>query len=353
LNSDGGVALSGVIEEHYTRGIDILAVTDHSEFEHFFFSNPVTSRGGITQERWNVIASGSDRNGRGMLIIPNTSEQRVGGQAEEVNAFFYETAWQSGNNFNGLGGWGTNFNRVMTEIQKQNGLAFINHPGRTTGGNVTTILGTNAVNNPLNINNYVGRFMAFQNCVGMEIVNRITDEDSLNDRIFWDNVNKVTIPQGRYVWGFSNDDSHSNNNIGHNINMFLMPENTLENFRSTMMNGNFYAVARRVRNEGVNLSASNTTFNPVTDPFPAITSITVCQTELTITINATGANKIVWISGVVGERGGTELATKTGTDIFPATFALADFEEELGVFVRANIIGPGGIAFTQPFGIQR
>jgi hypothetical protein len=342
-----------MIEEHYTRGIDILAVTDHSEYEHFFFSNAVTSRNGITQARANEIASGAGRNGRGMLIIPNTSEQRVGGNAEEVNAFFYTTAWQAGTNFNGLGGWSTNFNLVMTQIQNQNGLALVNHPGRTTGGNATSAMGPISVNNPLNIIMYTERFMAFPNCVGMEIVNRITDEDSLNDRIFWDNVNKITIPQGRYVWGFSNDDSHSNANIGHNLNIFLMPENTIANFRSTMMNGNFYAVARRLINEDVNRSASNTTFHPVNDPFPAITSIVVCQTDLTITINATGANKIVWISGVVGTPGGTELATETGADIFPAIFALADHEAELGVFVRANIIGPGGIAFTQPFGIKK
>ena len=355
-NSDGSVTLSAVIEEHYLRGYDILTITDHSEFEHHLFTTATESAHGLTAARLAEMTAGAGRANRGMVIVPGTSEQRVGGNAEEINAFWYpEITFQGPPWNNAWVGWSTTFEHVMTKVQNAGGIAFINHPGRTTGGNNTTHVGTRASNNPLNVRTYANRYLAFKNCIGMEIVNR-EDGDSRNERILWDNVLKITIPQGKYVWGFANDDSHSNNAIGVNINMFLMPENNLANVRSTMMNGNFYMVARTAHHEGVNIPRASTL------AFPKITNIEVCNTNLTITIDAEESTRIIWIAGGTSTVSGEDLSAGGGIKIgestsFPATIALNDLDDisfdEIGAFVRANIIGPGGIAFTQPFGIRQ
>jgi len=351
-NSDGGVTLNAVIEEHYLRGYDILAITDHSEFENHLFTTATGSVNGITQTRFDEMTNGTGRNNRGMMIIPGTSEQRLGGNAEEMNAFWYPhvTFPATSNNWPG---WNTTFEYVMSEVQKVNGISFINHPGRTTGGNNTTHVGTRASNNPLNVRTYANRYLAFRNCIGMEVFNR-EDGDSRNDRILWDNVLKITIPKGKYVWGFANDDSHSNNAIGVNMNMLLMPESNLDNIKSAMMNGYFYMTARTGHHEGVVVSRSSQL------PFPKITNIEISTANLTITINAEECTKIVWIAGGTSGISGDNLAAGGGIIIaegttFPATLDLTAIGmplDELGGYVRANIIGPGGLALTQPFGIR-
>jgi hypothetical protein len=344
-NSDGGATLSAVIEEHYTKGYDILAITDHnivtgSSWRQHFTNNWLLddrTPNGLTAERRQEILSGTDRGGRGMLEIPYAAE--VAAWPCEFNAFFnYNIEFAGGNNF---------LRTAISRAHNTNAIMHINHPGRSTGGNDTSAWGLLASNEQATVRNYVNLFLEFPNLVGMEIVNRVTDADSRHDRILWDNILKQTMSKGRFVWGFSNDDSHSNANVGHNYNMFIMPENTLPNVRSAMINGHFYAVARRVHLEAVNNA-------PVTDAqardmlgagvvFPSINSIEVCLDDLTITINAADATSIVWISN------GEVILTTSGVS---STFALNDFPAAI-IYVRANIIGSGGIAFTQPFGIQR
>jgi hypothetical protein len=355
-NSDGSGTLSATIERHYTLGFDILAITDHN-WEHDAGTpsarwQPFTDNwlldentpNGLTAARRNQIRAGFGRDGRGMLEIPNSSE--IAAHPDEFNAFFtFNIPLRTGGNL---------LRPTIRQANDINAIMFINHPGRATGGNAVTAWGPFASNLAANINKYASLYLEFPNLIGMEVVNRIRDGDSRNDRILWDNVNKVTIPRGKFVWGFSNDDSHSVDAIGHNYNMFLMPENNLANVRSAMINGNFYAVARVAHNEGVNSALSESNARAMLGqgiPFPRITSIEICNFTFTITINAENANKIEWISD------GKIITTETGAGIFPSTFGLleenGDFKEGVGIFVRANIIGPGGIAFTQPFGVRK
>jgi len=351
-NSDGNATLSQVIEEYYTKGIDILAITDHnivtgSSWRQHFTDNWLADSAtpnGLTAERRNEILAGVGRSNRGMLEIPYTAE--VAAWPCEFNAFFnYNIQFTGGNNA---------LRTAIDRANATNSIMFINHPGRSTGGNDPSSWGRRASNEPATISKYVNLFLEFPNLVGMEIVNRVNDSDSRHDRVLWDNILRTTLNKGRFVWGFSNDDSHSNTNAGHNFNMFIMPENTLENVRNTFINGNFYAVARRVHVEEVLHTLSDNQARDMLGagtPFPSITSIEVCLVNLTITINAENANKIVWISD------GVEIITETGVS-FPQTLSIYDFatnsfEDGIGHYVRANIIGSGGIAFTQPFAIQQ
>ena len=317
-NSDGDDTLADIIEEYYRQDYDILAITDHD----YLTADWVSARNGLTQKRFDEISAGSDRNGRGMLQIPYTNEQSGG---EHLNTFFTD--------FNNPGS-GASLEKNINITRGLDGICRINHPGCYTGGKVIGKAGVNASQDPENISKYTDLFSKYSCCVGMEIITN-KDAESFNDRILWDNILTQTVPQGRYVWGFSDDDAHNTADAGYCFNIFVMPENSLDNFKEAMYSGSFYAVSRisRSRRELGNASVS-------TAPVPVILEITVDnENSAVITITAAYCDKIEWISN------GRIIAKGDTIDI-------EKYKKKIGCYVRANIIGPGGIAFTQPFGVS-
>ena len=313
--SDGRNTLAEMIEEHYAQGFDILAITDHNVVN----SDWVSGADALTQARYDEIAMGVGRDGRGMLRIPLANEQSRG---QHLNTFFADFNNARGDTLAG------NIERV----ERLGGLSHINHPGRYTGGRIPGVEGVDASNSPGTVQRYVDKFMGFPSLVGMEIMNR-QDVDSINGRILWDNILRRTVPQGRFVWGFSNDDSHSAKAVGPSFNVFVMPANTVDNFRAAMVYGRFFAVARVARRElGQAFVGSG--------PVPVVRNIVVDDDAASITITAEHYTGIDWIyGGNVIVRGNT--------------VNVAEHQHEIGSYVRANIIGPGGISFTQPFGVVR
>lgn len=145
-----------------------------------------------------------------------------------------------------------------------------------------------------------------------------------------------TMPEGRFVWGFSNDDTHSNSATGHSYNMMLLPSNTPENVRESMENGTFYASAKVAKREGYTITDIDTIndYQP-----PVITNIEVDQDEDTITIEGELYHTVEWIAD------GEVIATGNTID-------LNDYEDKIHSYVRAQLKGDEGISFTQPFGIS-
>ena len=321
-NSDGASTLASVLENLYQKGYDIVAITEHTGIDPGYMGRLTTDwvdgnyGNGLTQNRYDEISRGDGRDGRGMQMIPLTAEQSARDHVNSYFANYDEPGWRS-------------LADTLNNIQQAGGLSILNHPGRHSGANSAGhgVAGANISNDPTQINKYVNLFMRYQSSVGMEIINK-QDGESASDRILWDNVLKQTIPLGRNVWGFSNDDSHGLGDIGWSFNMFLMSENTLEYVRETMESGNFYAVAKVSKRElGVDFVGTGET--------PAIKNIAVDAANSTITLNPEHFNKIDWISE------GKVIATGETIDIA---------NENVGVYVRANILGPGGIAFTQAIG---
>ena len=323
--SDGSPQPYETIEEHYKKGYDILALTDHNVCNTTWNrkDDPTgKDREYLTDQRLSEITYETDRDNRGMVAIMNSDEQSV---SDHLNTFFTP--------FNNE--QGATLESNIAKTQELGGICHINHPGRYTGGrNTSGTAGEEASNNPETIKKYTDLFMKYDAVVGMEIINKL-DGDSYSDRILWDNILKETMPEGRFVWGFSNDDTHSTAATGHSYNMMLLPSNNPENVRESMENGTFYASAKVAKREGytiTDLSVIND-YQP-----PIITNIQVDNDEDTITIDGEYYNQVEWIAD------GKVIATGNTID-------LNDHEGEINSYVRAQLKGDEGISFTQPFGV--
>ncbi len=118
---------------------------------------------------------------------------------------------------------------------------------------------------------------------------------------------------------------------GFSYNMMFMPKLSEENVRISLENGTSYAVAMVSKRElGVDFVADG--------PAPHISKIDVDQEANSITITGSFYDVIEWVAN------GAIIATGTTID-------LNDYEAQVSNYVRAQLKGPGGIAFTQPFGI--
>lgn len=317
VESDGGNTPADMIEDHYTKGFDILAMTDHNFLSTTWDRTDRANTTYLSSERLEQITSGTDRGNRGMTAVPYSDEQSL---SNHLNTFFAP--------FNNTAGASLESN--IAKCEELGGISHINHPGRYTGGaGQTGEAGEAASNKPETVTKYVNLFNKYSSCVGMEIINK-KDGDSASDRILWDNILSQTMPE-RPVWGFSNDDTHSTAATGFSYNMMLMSGNTLSNVRKSMEKGTFYAVALVSKRElGLNFAAKG--------PAPEITNISVDQDENSITIQGENYNSIEWIAN------GRTIATGNKID-------LNDYEYKVSNYVRAQLKGDGGISFTQPFGI--
>jgi hypothetical protein len=348
-NSDGANTRAAMIEDHYAKGYDILNMADHN-FSTVAWdvpgygggagrSNP--GMGALSSERKAEIETGIGRNGRKMIGIPFGNEQSSTDHIVTMWADFNNTPRES-----------LVAEQRMAEIlgitEFTGGIAFLAHPGRFTGGlNTDLMIGATASNNPDQIKKYVALFTAFPNTlVGMEIMNRL-DNETRSDRILWDNILMQTMPKGKNVWGFSNDDSHGLDESGFNYNVMLLPELSVSATRKALETGAFYAVARVDRRLGVNHfertggvmrncgdTATAYLYTEMTPP--SISNIVV--KDDTITIEGTHYDYIGWVAD------GKEIARGD-------TINLNDYSGQVNSYIRVHVVGKGGVAYTQPFGI--
>jgi len=358
-DSDGSQTLAQMVERSYERGYDILAMANHDVLMRDFTSTARTyaafiagendGRGNVTSERKAELAAGIGRDGRGMIGVSNSNEHS---RTEHINGFFAPVLIENANALNGQGA--TRLGRMKETarmVEEAGGISHINHSGRYTGGSNSNLeLGEAASNNATFINEQVEIYMTYPSCVGLEIINRL-DNESRSDRILWDNILKQTMPEGRSVWGFSNDDAHSVAEVGFNYNLHLMPELSEEAFRESMETGAFFAVAPVARREGVNVTdlegnamrsgggnaSTDYLVETNANPYPRVTGINVIGH--TITINAANFDTIEWIAD------GEIIATGNSLNV-------ADYQDKINSYVRAQVKSERAIVFSQPFGVK-
>jgi histidinol phosphatase-like PHP family hydrolase len=330
--SDGLNSMPRVVEEYYKQGYDILAMTDHGSVNRGWnvLPQPVPILGypsiinwprKMTQARYEEVTTGSDRGGRGMTDVPYGIELNAGViRKNHVNGFFCDY---------GQNMWGkeNDFETPIAGVEKAGGLSHINHPGDWLGSSGDV----NIAKDPKNIKFFADLLKKYHSCLGIEVLNE-HDSATRNDRVLWDGLLESCIPAGRNVWGFSNSDSHLLQDINTEFEYFMMPSNTVANVRTAMENGTFFACGRFARPE------LGDSFVGVGD-VPSVTNIIVNDAADQITIQGTGYDKIEWIAK------GEVIATGNNID-------LNAYESQIGHYVRAQLIGPGGICFTQAFALD-
>jgi len=378
--SDGSATVAETVLDLYNKGFDIIAITDHNIvnsgiWSEFYGVTEADMPEGLTpvqqaqwlQERSGALSPAMEESiqagtfGRtaftdvafpgdfndgalfrpqsnGMIAIPFGNEQS---RTEHINTFWAD--------FDAPAGWSQA--RILEETAATGGLAIFNHPGRYTTGAGGGTGGIASSNNPMRVSYYVEMFDRFDVALGFELFNRL-DNESRSDRVLWDNVLEALMPYGRFVWGFSNDDSHSMNQAGYNFNVLLMPELDADYAKAAMEDGVFYMVTRMNRGVGPTDPAINTTL-PNGDSAPnggtAATLFMLHQTTPsiasievdgnTITIAGNDYDLIQWIAdGAIIYEG--------------ATLDLVEMQDYITTnHVRAQLVSDYGQALTQPFGI--
>ena len=330
LYSDGTVDVKDVVERYYELGYDILAVTDHGVVNKGWnrvpevldligYNQYINDFEPMSQERYEEITiHGTGRDGRPMLDVPQGIEMNgLVVRKNHVNGFFCGYG-------QGILGQEEDYETVIAGTHAAGGITFINHPGDFIAANKEN--GRAEDYNQLKI--FIDPLMKYDSCVGIEIFN-LRDTTDRADRILWDTILQYTIPQGKNVWGFANDDSHALDDIDVTRDIMLMPELSNEALRTAMENGTFFACSRYARYEmGEEFVGEG--------DYAEIHEVIVNDRTDVISVVASNYDVIEWIAD--GE------IIATGESI-----SLAEHSDEIGCYVRFQIKNKGGIVCSQPF----
>lgn len=355
--SDGNNDFNFVVETYYSMGYDILAMTDHGTVDRswtepnyvpalqlvlgFRRENGFEKPTGLTEERYEQITTGSDRDGRGMLRVPYGIENNpVSINNSHVNSWFVDYG-------NGVLGGTSDYETPIKEVEKLGGLSVINHPGEYTNARDEDDF-SKAYNEDYEyyINKFARLLKKYPSCLGIDI-NSKGDSRTRHDRKLWDILLQKVVPSGRNVFAIASSDAHRLSAMDNGWTIMLMPSNTVDNLKTCMQQGAFFAGSRFIKNTpeleqfskelGYNVADENGEW--YASPYlvqPVITKIAVDDEEDTIAITAENYLTIHWIAN--GE------VIHVGSDI-----DLDDYSDKIGSYVRAEVFGEGGILYTQAF----
>ncbi len=298
--SDGRLNPHTVVDKYYQLGYDILAITDHNAVSYPWTEFSNMEPGGTTLRRMEnepetmpaeLVFEDRDPIELGMIDI----------QANELSRHHH------------MGSFFNDHNNTTTEeesveaVGAKDGIVMLYHPGRYD----------------FTYDWYVELYSKYDHLFGLEVYNQ--GDRYPEDRKIWDSILSVTMPE-RPVWGYSNDDMHTSQQIGRNWNILILPELNHDMVRHGMENGLSYFIYAPQGHDG--------------PAAPVIEKVKVNSRRGEIKISASDYDSIIWISK--GE------ILKNGNII-----NLRNINEDVN-YVRAEIHGPGEIITgTQPFGIKR
>lgn len=297
--SDGRMNPHTVVDKYHQLGYDILAITDHNEVTWPWtrFAEMEPSEGskkrleeGALQEE-DIKYENRDPSELEIFDIQGNELS----EHHHTGSFF--------NDHNGT----SEEEKSLAATAKKEGLTMFYHPGRYQH----------------DVDWYINFFRRYDHLLGIEVYNQ--GDRYSGDRRFWDSLLTRVMPE-RKVWGFSNDDMHSENHLGRNWNLLLLPELSEEWVRKGLKQGRLFYVYAPEGHDGP-------------QP-PEIETIDVSPGKGTINLETNGADSVRWISeGQVVERG----------NILRLNDHLTDES-----YVRAELYGPGETVIgTQPFGIKK
>ncbi|MEX0653943.1 MAG: hypothetical protein WD534_18835 [Phycisphaeraceae bacterium] len=292
--SDGSQSPADVIDGYHAIGHGILALTDHDK------------------HTWPWTAFGRDPDELDMLAI----------RGNELSRHHHTLSL-----FSDLETSTSDHETAVQEVHDIGGVSVLAHPGRywdlDEEGQVPDEVR----------DKYADLFLTYSSLVGMEVVNQ--GDRYPEDRALWDALLTHLMPD-KPVWGMANDDSHGEAHIGLNTTVMLLPERDDEQVRAALENGRYYFTT----------VTSHPQDEQDRDQTPVIRNVIHDADAGTLTLVADAAGEPLpderyqWISAggkVVHEGPTLELNAVDGLDRY----------------VRAEIRGDGGTAYTQPFGIEQ
>lgn len=346
--SDANNTMVEMIEEFYDQDFDILAFAEHgilgkewdkepSIIPLFLFQNLWHGkRKHINSAEFKAIQNGTyktfknaRKKDRGLMCVPDAIEANMFTLVKNhVNGYFTDDACE------GIFGRENDYETPIRKIENSGGISHINHPTDW----LEAYNDPDCAKVPENIAFFADLFRRYRSCVGMEVLNMF-DRPNRSDRILWDELLKVLIPEGkRTVWGFANSDAHRVTEIDTAFMDFILPEFSLANLRTAMENGTFFSIARYAKNElGEDFVGQG--------EVPAVTSLRVDEENGTITIKGINCKTVEWIAD--GEIIQSDCVATDGE--ITSVISLEEHSERISCYVRAQLKGKGGILMTQPF----
>ena len=346
--SDANNTMSEMIDGFYDNDFDILAFAEHGlhgkEWDKdptivplFLFQNLWHGkREHPTTEQYHNILAGKHKTlnnlrtkSRGLQCVPDAIEANMFTLVKNhVNGYFTDNACE------GIYGKENDYEIPIRKIEKSGGVSHINHPTDW----LQAYKDPECAKVPENINFFADLLRRYKSCLGIEVLN-MYDKPNRSDRILWDELLKVLIPEGeRLVWGFSNSDAHRVTEIDTAFMDYILPGYSLGNLREAMENGRFFSIARYAKNElGEDFVGHG--------PWPKVTEININEENQTITIKGSNTSAIEWIADGEIIKADTIEADGDITSIIN----LSEFSDNISCYVRAQLKGKGGICLTQPF----
>ncbi len=376
--SDGSNTLKEMIEINYDYGFDIYSVTDHGitsyswtqqqvipELKFFLdFRKPGTelvslNDTGVTfnGEAYTVAKEGNDEfyyhddtPDHKMLNVMGNEQNPTSLNNSHVNTWFVD--WGHGR----LGGT-SDYETPIKEVDALGGLSVINHPGEYTEARYAENK-EEAYNEDYEyyIDKFESLLLEYDSCIGIDM-NSKGDGRTRHDRKLWDILLKDLSPAGRLVKGIATSDAHSTEAAYTGYTRMILPELTNEALKSAMNKGEFFAASRCLGcieelteyNEYIQANGTESAkalmqeamenkkyeADYVTEA-PWVSSVAVDDDADTIKLNVTGDWCVRWIAN------GRTIAWGDEID-------LDDYSGKIGSYVRAEILGEGGITYTQAF----
>ncbi len=345
--SDANNTMADMIFEFYDKDFDILAFAEHGIFGKEWDKEPSIiplfrfqylwhgKRRYLTTEEYKAVLDGSyktEKNQRtkkrGLMCVPRVIEANMFTlMKNHVNGYFTNDVLE------GKYGKENDFEIPIATIEKSGGISHINHPSDWLGA----YKDPECARVPENVAFFADLFRRYKSCVGMEVLN-MYDRPNRSDRILWDELLMTIIPEGeRTIWGFGNSDAHRVTEIDTAFMDFILPEYSLENLRTAMENGNFFAVARYAKNElGEDFEGKG--------DYPRFMAFDADEENQKITVRGINCNAVEWISD--GKIIKSETAESDGEMV--SVLDLSAYADKIGCYVRCQIKGAGGICMSQP-----
>lgn len=395
--TDGADTLPEMVEKHYELGYDILAISDHGvsnrswtevnyspavKFAMMFRKGtlPIETLGtngtAANGAAYTVTTVNGDdyyaqEGGRDMLRVPFAIENNpTSFNNAHVNSFFVDYG-------HGILGGTSDYETPISNIEALGGVSVINHPGEYTSARdeVLTADAYNKSNTHYHyvINKFESLLNKYPSCIGIDVNSR-DDTRTRFDRKLWDTMLTDMAPSGRNVLAIASSDAHTLGIVNSGYVIALMPEQSSAALKNCLHSGEFFAQSRYIGNvdelaayaagllasdsaaanklgsvmqdaadtvqsEIKNNNRQSTIFSFEEDAACAnIASITVDDNEDTITISGSDMLYVRWISD------GKVVAEGSTIDL--------DECENIGSYVRAEIISEGAVTYVEPFLLQ-